>query len=371
MRTTTRQVAVLFAQILAAASAACGGSASSPGATPGTDAGPAGDSGVAPVPAIDAGGVDSGDDSGPVVGCGGCGCGGREQLDRHGRRRARRRRVRGPRHDGRPSARRSARAPRTGPRASARSSMQRPPRRCRARRSASAAGPRGLRCHTARGPSAIGRYFADVAQLEAASVPAFRRVARELSGFGAPRRLVRAAERAARDEIGHARAARALARRHGAIDAPFEASPQALRSLEDFAIENAVEGCVREAYGALVATWQAREAADPRVRAHFERIARDETSHAALALRIDAWARARLDPRARERVKAARGAARAELRGAIERTALDPATATLAGLPETRVALTLASELEERLGWRRPPRARGDRPPTGVRGLFS
>ena len=209
--------------------------------------------------------------------------------------------------------------------------------------------PAGLRRGAPRAECVMGAYFASMAQLEAASVPAFRRVARELAKFGASRRLVRAAERAAREEVRHARAARGLARRHGATVPSFEHAAHERRSIEDFAIENAVEGCVREAYGALVATWQAREAADPRVRAHFGRIARDETSHASLALRIDAWVHARLDRTARARVATAVGAARAGLRAAIEREQPDLALARTAGLPRKEVALALASMLEVRL----------------------
>ena len=53
-----------------------------------------------------------------------------------------------------------------------------------------------------------------------------------------------------------------------------------MRELEAIAIENAVEGCVRESFGALLATWQAKTAGDARVRAAMKRIARDETRHA-------------------------------------------------------------------------------------------
>jgi hypothetical protein len=340
-----RQLALVFAQILAAASAACGGSASSPETTSGGDASSPTDAGNPP-PADSGAKVDAGEDSGQTVGCGGCGCGGNWYVTVDG-----------------------------GLDAAADSGPSLPSAECEAICSTENQGstpfctlvdaatpplvsctqeclgrrPEGLRCRASRARSAAGDYFASMAQLEAASVPAFRRVARELSGFGAPKRLVRAAERAAREEISHARAARALARRHGAVDAPFAASAHDARSLEAFAIENAVEGCVRETYGALVATWQARAATSPGVRAHFTRIARDETSHAALAYRIDAWTRARLDRDARARVAAARAAARAELRAAIERDATDPVTARMAGLPAKSVALTLAAELEARV----------------------
>jgi hypothetical protein len=55
--------------------------------------------------------------------------------------------------------------------------------------------------------------LAEAAWLEAASVDAFRVLRLELRAHSAPRRLLRAASRAARDERRHARAAGALARR--------------------------------------------------------------------------------------------------------------------------------------------------------------
>jgi hypothetical protein len=69
---------------------------------------------------------------------------------------------------------------------------------------------------------AIGGYFADVARLEAASVTAFRILRDELRVHEAPKKLVRAAARAACDEIRHTRATGALARRFGAHPRPSE-----------------------------------------------------------------------------------------------------------------------------------------------------
>jgi hypothetical protein len=205
--------------------------------------------------------------------------------------------------------------------------------------------PVGLRAETPYAGSPLGFYFASMTQHEAASVPAFRRMARELKRFGAPRRLVHAAERAARDEIRHARAAEALARRFGARIAGFEVDADGPRSLEDLAIENAVEGCVRETYGALVATWQARTAPDPRVRAHMTRIARDETAHAALAWKTHVWARARLDRAGRARVEAARTEALRELIETVARTEPEAELVTVAGVPRGAIAGELARGL--------------------------
>src|SRR5260221_14585061 len=111
--------------------------------------------------------------------------------------------------------------------------------------------------------------------------------------------------RAARDELRHARAARAMGRRFGGTYAPPRATTQPHRSLVAIAIENAREGCVRETFGALTAAYQAAKARDPQVRATMGRIARDEIRHAALSWQLDHWLVSRLDRRGREEVASA------------------------------------------------------------------
>lgn len=153
--------------------------------------------------------------------------------------------------------------------------------------------------------NAVGEYLARVAYLEAASVDAFAILAAELRAHGAPRSLVRSAQRAGADEVRHAREVGALATAFGVAAAKPVVARSTVRPLVDVAIENAVEGCVRETFGALVATWQAEHARDERVLAAMKRIARDETRHAALGWRIFEWTMSRLDARARDRVERA------------------------------------------------------------------
>jgi hypothetical protein len=186
-----------------------------------------------------------------------------------------------------------------------------------------------------------GALFAQVAQLEAASVPAFERLARELRAHGAPTPLAAAATRARTDERRHARVVTALAWRFGSV-APRPRLPadRDVRSLEAVAIENAVEGCARETYGALVATHQAACAADPIVRLAMTPIAADETKHAALSCAIDEWARSRLGAAARRRVDGARRAACEALARDVERP-IPAAVASLAGLPDAAAARRL------------------------------
>jgi rubrerythrin len=139
--------------------------------------------------------------------------------------------------------------------------------------------------------------------LEAASVPAFLRLADELRAHGAPEALVKAARRSAGDEVRHTRAMQDLARRHGASMPEVDISPFQPRSLEAMCTENALEGCVRETFAALVTGWQARTAGDEEVRRALGPISRDELRHAELAWAVDAWAAELLTAPERERIR--------------------------------------------------------------------
>ena len=157
------------------------------------------------------------------------------------------------------------------------------------------------------------------------------RCAADAGRGGHPRARRRTASRARDDGVGAAIrrrrcAAAAACREH--ID---------VRSLEAVAIENAVEGCVREAYGALVATHQAARAADPVVRLAMAPIAVDETRHAALSCAVDEWARSRLRAAARRRVDRARRDACEALENDVGQSA-PAAVGALAGLPDADAA---------------------------------
>jgi hypothetical protein len=177
--------------------------------------------------------------------------------------------------------------------------------------------PAGLKSRRAIGGSRVGAYFASIAHLEAASVHAFATLARELTQHGAPAPLVRGAQRSMRDEVRHAELTRRLAARHGGAAPRPRVERHAVRSLEAVATENAVEGCVRETFGALVGAWQAQFAGDPVVRRVLCSIARDEARHASLAWAVDGWARSKLDRAAWRRVERAR-------REALDALAHDP-----------------------------------------------
>lgn len=195
---------------------------------------------------------------------------------------------------------------------------------------------------------ALGCHLAASAALEAASVHAFAILARELQLHGAPRSLRQSAMRARADEVRHARMTTRLAKRHGLRPARPHVARRGPRSLAAVALENMVEGCVREAYGALEAEHQALHAADPEVRRTMAAIADDETRHAALSFRIDAWAKTRLSPAERAHLVRAKRDAIRTLKEE-RRCPRDPELCHLAGLPSPDKALRLIEHLEASL----------------------
>jgi rubrerythrin len=180
----------------------------------------------------------------------------------------------------------------------------------------------------------VGDFLARAASLEAASIDAFRVLAAELDHHGAPR-LARAARRAAKDEVRHARTMARLSRARSTrtsrrVSTNERHSP---RSILAIAMENAEEGCVRETFGAALAMWQAENARDADVRDAMREIARDETAHAEIGWAIAAWARSRLSARDRARVDAARTNAITAMRRDLAPTLDDDARVAL-GLPD-------------------------------------
>jgi hypothetical protein len=212
--------------------------------------------------------------------------------------------------------------------------------------------PEGLRpCPPVRARRPAARFLARMAYLEAASVDAFLRLASELEGHGAPERLRSRALRAARDEVRHARVVTELANRAGARVPRRQVKERGARSLEAIALENAVEGCVHETFGAAVAMAQGETARQPPVRAAMRRIASDEARHAELSWAVAAWLDGRLTPGARARVKQAMARAGRALVDSTSR-APDPALVEELGLPTATqahgIALALSAGLWEK-----------------------
>lgn len=197
--------------------------------------------------------------------------------------------------------------------------------------------PAELQLPTCEVEDEVGALFATATQLEAASVDAFAILAAELRAHGAPPCLIAGAERARKDEVRHARMTAALARRFSACAVPPIVTRREVRSLLQIALENAVEGCVREAYGAFLASWQAAAATDEFVRKVMRRIAPDEVRHAELAFAVEDWILPQLSAAEQRLVAEARARAARELLGEL---AAPPAVALqlTAGLPPPAVA---------------------------------
>jgi hypothetical protein len=202
--------------------------------------------------------------------------------------------------------------------------------------------PQGLIAARPRG-SDVGAWLARTAHLEAASVPAFEELATELARHGAPRRLSDVARASASDERRHAVVVEALAGCWGARPARVQRAETSHRSLSAIAEDNAIEGCVREAFGALVAAHQASAAQDPVVRAAFASIARDEARHALFSFALHDWARDRLGARASRGLEERR---RAELE-ALRAVAVEPSLGerVLLGLPDATRTVDLVAAL--------------------------
>lgn len=191
-----------------------------------------------------------------------------------------------------------------------------------------------------------GAWLAEIATLEAASVIAFERLADSLRRFDAPDELVSMARRSAHDERRHARLISSIARQFGVEPQPPEITDVSEPDLESFAAENAVEGCVRETFGAAEAAWLAAHSPHAGLRFASRSIARDESRHAALAWRIDGWVRSLVRP---ELLDAAMGR---ELAHLAARPPYSDELVTTLGLPDALAARGLVEGLEQRL-WRR------------------
>lgn len=138
-----------------------------------------------------------------------------------------------------------------------------------------------------------------------------------------------------------------LARRWDAPVPDAAAAPSSERSLLSAAIENAVEGCVREAWGALSAHYQAATAHDPAAQRVWREIAADESEHAELSLALHEWYLSQLASDERAQVDAALERARLQLRAELA-AATPPHVALVhdAGAPEPARAVALFSQLE-------------------------
>ncbi len=165
-----------------------------------------------------------------------------------------------------------------------------------------------------------GAWFAEQAYLERASITAFCELATWLADRGAPPELVERCRAAAADEVVHAERMAAHAERDG-HPVPLAIPEPEPADLLMVALHNAVEGCVRESFGALLGAHQARTCEHAELRELFATIAADELRHGQLAWDLHAYFQAQLDEEGRAQVEAAQLAALNELARATARNA--------------------------------------------------
>ena len=161
---------------------------------------------------------------------------------------------------------------------------------------------------------ACAAWLLETAAREAVSAFAFEDVGKCLGELGLAE-LARACERAAHEERLHAALLGELLHERGLTPLEVHVFAPKQRTLVDLAADNAREGCVREAFGALVARHQAAHAKDARLAAVLDTIATDEAGHAELSHRIHDALWARLSAQERRQVLAARAEAMASLAG--------------------------------------------------------
>ncbi len=142
--------------------------------------------------------------------------------------------------------------------------------------------------------------------MEHASIAAFARFALQLLALGAPASLVTETQQAIADETEHAHLCFSLAGAYAGCDlGPGKLDMIGALEASDLELEGVLGSAVREGMiGETLAAVEARHAysvaRDPIVRRALDRIAADETRHAALAWKFAAWAIQSFGDRARE-----------------------------------------------------------------------
>lgn len=130
------------------------------------------------------------------------------------------------------------------------------------------------------------------ASFEHASVASFARVTLQLMALGAPPELIEGTQRAALDEIEHAKTFLALAARRGAGErgpGPLAVDRAPLATtFEAFVVETFLDGCLAETVSGIEIRTRAEDGDDVE-REALSRIADEEERHAELAWRMLAW----------------------------------------------------------------------------------
>jgi hypothetical protein len=140
----------------------------------------------------------------------------------------------------------------------------------------------------------LAAYWAEVGQMEHASIAAFARFVLEMMSMGAPPDLVMAAQGAMADETAHVRMAFGLASAYGGR--PLGPGSLSLdgalagRDARAVVMTAIAEACVGETVAALEALEALAHAEDEAVRSVLSTVAADEARHAELGWRFVQWA---------------------------------------------------------------------------------
>lgn len=141
--------------------------------------------------------------------------------------------------------------------------------------------------------AALGEHYLRVAAMEHAAIASFARFTLELLALGAPAELIADTQRAALDEVEHARIAYAIAGVFAGREVgpgPLDMRGVHLHVDRDSVIAALIEeACVGETLAAAEVTALALDIVDPALRHAHERIAEDELRHAALGWRSLRW----------------------------------------------------------------------------------
>jgi tRNA isopentenyl-2-thiomethyl-A-37 hydroxylase MiaE len=192
-------------------------------------------------------------------------------------------------------------------------------------------------------------HLREVESMETAAIWAFEDLHAQLMQVGAPADLLRRIASARQDEIKHARIMQRILRKRGIAAKAVARPARVAQSLLELATHNATEGCVRETYGALVATHQATYAGNRELRAAFRTIAAEETTHAQLSIDLAAWFNTQLSAHERDQVASEKAEAIAQLMQ--ECASLNPALEVMrdTGMPGAGAAMLMLAGLLEGL----------------------
>jgi hypothetical protein len=136
--------------------------------------------------------------------------------------------------------------------------------------------------------------WSEAARAEHASIASFARVTLQLMAAGAPASLLADTQRAAADEVRHARICFALAAAYSSrivepSKFPLGTSLELETDLASIAAATAAEGCFEETLSCLALAEAAHRCEDPCVRTALSSLVKDEARHAALAWRTVQW----------------------------------------------------------------------------------